>query len=872
VSANEVWATLLLTDIEGSTSMWEAEPGPMAKAVARHEEIAGEVVAAHGGRILKARGEGDALFCVFESPERATEGAIALQCALASEPWPTKSPISVRVAVHVGSVEGRDGDYFGPTVNRCARLRGVCHGGQIIVSNAVHACCREAFPWIDHGKHRLKDLLDAERVFEVKWSERQFPPLRSLNAFDHNLPVQLTSFVGREAELEALLHAVLDARLVTLTGSGGTGKSRLALQVAAHMVGTSVECVRYVPLADQPPGADVAAALAKGAGVPTANTDDVVAAMSSTLGDREILLVIDNCEHVLDSAAACVARLIRECPSLRVLATSRQNLGLSGEKIVALAPLALPIAGESHPVAAARSESVALLLDRVRLKGGRIALDAASTPLVVDLVRALEGIPLAIEQVAARIAMLGLDTVTERLGRRLDLLSSADRDVEPRQRTVRATIAWSHDLLDDNEKDVFAHLSTFRGAFLLSEASQLVGRDVVAEIESLAHKSLLSTVELSSHERGYRMLETVRDYGRERIATDAPGAYAQHTAWSLSVADRINDQLIGETQAAALSELDRVYGDLMEGVSRTVAARSPLALPLAFAMRRAWLLHGPITDGVTWLDAAVMEAPTDDKRLVADSHNALGAMANACGRREKARHHLEIARESFGRLGDHAKVAACLVNLGITDAMGGDYRAARDAFEAGIDSYRKTTDDRGLASAHLNFARMLLDSGAPEDAAAHYDFALRYYEGQDPLMETTILVGLAEIYAEGVPERALDFVERSLSVLQSAHDPSKLGMALLQLARLLSRAGMEQDALFFATVAKLTTERFGADWSVHASELIRQLEAEFAVQIAAEVAEATRARASAASEGQAIDEGLDAIARVRSTGKLDKTL
>jgi predicted ATPase len=857
----------MLTDIEGSTSMWEKEAAPMASAVERHEEIVSSEVAAHGGQVVKARGEGDALFCVFGRPEHAVASSIAIQRALSAADWPTAQPLRVRIAIHLGEVEGRDGDYFGPTVNRCARLRAAGHGGQIIVSERVYAECAESADFIDHGRHRLKDLLRPEHVYEVSWSQTEFPPLRSLNALDHNLPIQLTSFVGRESDIAALERSLSEARLVTLTGSGGTGKTRLSLQVAAHAAGSGFQTVRFVSLSGLPIESDVAAAIAKGLGVPTVGAEDPLTATIAAYGSTNALIVVDNCEHVIESVATSVLRLLSECPNIRVLATSRERIGLNGEKVVVLGPLSLPAPDETHPVQALQSEAVALLIDRIRLKGGQFALDSASTPGVVRLTRALGGIPLAVEQAAARIATLGLDAVIERLGDRLDMLSSKDRDIEPRHRTVRATIAWSHDLLSSEEKRTFAYIATFQGAFLLKEASELVGREVVDEVESLAHKSLLSAVELSSHERAYQLLDTLRDYGRERIPEDAPGAFDSHTVWCSETADRLNGLLVGETQAQALFDLDRLYPDLMEGVRRTVAARSPLALPLAFAMRRAWLLHGPTTDGVAWLDAAVMDAPHDDRRLVADAHNALGAMANACGHHAKALEHLETARRAFDELGDLSKVGAAYVNLGITFAMDGSYASARESFEAGIAAYRKTTDERGLAAAHLNFGRMLLDSGSPEDAAAHYDQALRYYEGSDPLMETTILTGLAEIHVDSAPQRALDSIERALQILRRAHDPSKLGMALVQLAGVCVRAGLFEDSAYCAAAARGVTERLGAAWSAHAGGQLASLDATLAERLSSGDSAMIQARARSSTYNDVIEHALGAVVRVRSIGR-----
>jgi predicted ATPase/class 3 adenylate cyclase len=500
--------TFLFTDVVGSTQRWESNAPAMAAALAIHDrEIAG-AVSGHGGRVLKTKGEGDSTVSVFATPADALAAAADAQRAL---------ELPVRMAVHVGTAEARDGDYFGPTLNRAARLRAIAHGGQIICSRAAAEAAEkrlaDGLGLIDLGTHQLKDLAEPERVFQLVADglAAEFPALLSLSAAHTNLPAQLTSFIGRETELERVAELLGASRLVTLTGAGGSGKTRLALQAAADAVEEhpgGVWLAELAPIADPTHVANAVAGAVRATVAPGASAADAAA---RAIADNEALLVVDNCEHVIDAAAAMVTQLLASCPNLRVLATSRERLRVAGETA-----WPVPTLDVSDDVA---SEAVRLFVDRAREADPDFAFDESNRADVIDVCKRVDAIPLAIELAAARVRTLPPAELVRRLQSHRQVLARGDRTALPRHQSLQATIDWSHSLLSDEERVALRRLSVFRGGCTLEMAERVVAGDdidefeVVDALEGLVDKSLVSLTD-----GRYRMLETVREYALDKLA------------------------------------------------------------------------------------------------------------------------------------------------------------------------------------------------------------------------------------------------------------------------------------------------------------------------------------------------------------------
>jgi predicted ATPase/DNA-binding SARP family transcriptional activator len=516
--------TFLLTDVEGSTRLWERHPSAAQEAIARHDELIASAVAAHGGVLLKTKGEGDSTFSVFASASDAVACAVDAQRAMQAGPWPEQAAIRVRAALHSGEAQIRGADYFGPAVSRCARLRSIASGGQTILSEATAELVRDALPdgasLRDLGAHRLRDLTRPERVTQLCHRDLpdEFPPLRSVDAFPNNLPVQLSTFVGRRHEMAEIKVLLGGHRLVMLTGAGGAGKTRLAIEVGAEVLDAYADGVWFAALAALTDQALVAQTVAAALHLREEAGRDVIDLLAEHLREREALLILDNCEHIVAACASLAEKLLQTCPRLKILATSREALQIAGEAMWRTPSLAVPAETAPPAPVLCQYESVQLFRDRARACAPAFDVDPGNAPAVAEICRRLDGIPLAIELAAARVKTLTAVQIAERLDDRFRLVAGGSRTALPRQQTLRALIDWSYELLTDTERVVFRRLSAFAGGFPLEGAERVCAGegvdvlDVVDLLERLADKSLVT-----ADEGRFVLLETIREYGLERL-------------------------------------------------------------------------------------------------------------------------------------------------------------------------------------------------------------------------------------------------------------------------------------------------------------------------------------------------------------------
>jgi len=522
--------TLLFTDIEGGVRLWEADRDAMAAASARNDHIVREQIEASGGHVFKA--VGDAHRAVFADPVAALSSAVAIQRAVSAEPWASTVPIRVCMALHSGACAERDGDYVGPVVNRAARLLDVGHGGQILVTAATYALLADRLPGgvglRDLGEQRLRDLGRAERVFQVTGPglAEGFGVLRSLDdpALRHNLPSQATSFVGRTAELAELRALVSGgSRLVTIAGPAGIGKSRLALQAAADALdgsGDGAWLAELAPVAEPELVPRIAAAAL---GVREAPGRPVLDTLIDAVADRDLLMILDNAEHMLGAVAELANAVIRSCPRACLLVTSREPLGISGEHVFRVPGLTVPPADLAVPDRLAAFESVQLFAEHAAMHQRGFIVDDANAAAVAAICVRLDGIPLALELAAARLGSLSVSEISARLDQRFWLLTTGSRTALPRHQTLRALIDWSYDLLSPQERIVFDRLSVFAGGWTLEAAEAVASGGDVAEwqvldlLAALVGKSLVQADVIHGSTR-YRLLETLRAYAAERLA------------------------------------------------------------------------------------------------------------------------------------------------------------------------------------------------------------------------------------------------------------------------------------------------------------------------------------------------------------------
>ncbi len=543
----------------------------MQPALARHDEIVRTAIESHDGYVVKTTGDG--FHAAFTNAHDAVDAAVDAQLALRREPWAATGPLVVRMGVHTGPAELRDGDYYGTAVNRAARLMSVAHGGQIVVSLATEELVQEhGVELLDLGEHVLKDLSRAERVFQVVHPELRsdFPVLRSLDAFPGNLPAQVTSFVGRDDDVAQIVEMLAEgAALVTLIGTGGVGKTRLAVQVAAEVLAQFADGAWFCDLASARDGDAMAQVVATALGCvqrPGLSLADSIVEYAKV---RELLVVLDNCEHLLDEAGALAEAMIQECPGGRLVATSREAFGVRGERVVRVRSLAAPDPSATGDELL-QSAAVRLFADRAADAGADTTWNDAQWAAVGEICRRVDGIPLAIELAAARVASMRPTDIAAHLDERFRLLTGTRRGRVERHQTLRATVEWSYQLLEADDRAVFDRLGVFAGTFDTAGASAVASDDdldswrIVDSIASLVAKSMLVVEDGPDDTTRYAMLETLRQFARERLeeAGDADRWRRRHAEYYVTFAEAAGPGLRGPDEVVWMARLVSEFDNL----------------------------------------------------------------------------------------------------------------------------------------------------------------------------------------------------------------------------------------------------------------------------------------------------------------------
>jgi predicted ATPase/class 3 adenylate cyclase len=829
--------SFLFTDVEGSTALLRRlGDGDHATVLADHHRLIREALAAHGGREVNI--QGNAVFAVFGTARGCAAAAIAIQQAIAAYSWPAGEMLRVRIGIHAGEAEQTATGLMGMEVDRGARIAAVAHGGQILVSAAAAALLGDTVPdgasLRDLGRHRLKDLGRPEQIFQLDAPglAAAFPLLKSLDnpRLPNNLPAQASSFVGRDAELSGVSELVATSRLVTLTGASGSGKTRLALQVAAGLLDGSGDGVWFTDLAPVADAGLVARTVANVLGVLPEAGRGVTDMLAEAIGERSLLILLDNCEHLIDGCAKVADALLRACPNLALLATSREPLGIDGEQIYRVPTLATPGPDDDLP-AIRGSEAVRLLADRAARAGAQLVLDESTAPVIAQICRRLDGIPLAIELAAARLRVMSVTELDARLDQRFSLLTGGSRAAPPRQQTLLATIDWSWELLTGAERDMLARLSVFVGGFDLT-ACETVGAgiavgEVVDLLAALVDKSLVQFDEAGGGPARYRLLETVRQFAAQRLdeqgsnATDGVGA--RHRDYYLTLAETAAPELIASDQAAWLDRLDAELGNLRAAIAFSQRHADPEpGLRLAASLRIFWSARGHAAEAADSLRAlldlpaakepgaaraqalataaTLVEQPAaadaycaeamriaevmGDDHLIADIVAIRAFRLIRAGQNAAALPLVENALGLAHRLGDRHLTARLLYDRSdALDSEGDHAAAARDAAES-LDLFRQLGDLRETGRVLSNLAYDEVAAGKLEPARAHLNESLgihRELKDKHGVVYASLNLGIAE-YLSGSQAAAAGLFAESLQLARRLFLSEGMGYALLGLA------------------------------------------------------------------------------------------
>jgi predicted ATPase/class 3 adenylate cyclase len=768
--------TFLFSDIEGSTQRWDSAPAAMDAAIKRHEGLLRAAFSRHHGHVFKTVGDA---FCVaFARSSDALAAAIEAQRTLCAQDFSAVGGLHVRMALHVGEASERDGDYFGPAVNTVARLISAGHGDQILLSAVTRDLTFRHLPdgvsMTDLGMHRLRDLHEPLRVWQLRIEglRSKFPPLKSLGALSNNLPSARTSFVGRGSELAAIEELLRDQRLLTLVGPGGVGKTRLAVQVGSKNVDAFPDGVWFVDLAPIADEALVGSVIAKVLGVSQRRGHRVEETIPRWLARQKLLLIIDNCEHLLDTVASIADAILAAAPNVILLVTSRQALGIGGEKIVRLSTLEVPSGTADLTAAVAeRFGSIALFADRAALVDSSFALSDENAPIVAEICKRLDGIPLAIELAAARVKMLNVSNLARRLDERFKILTGGNRVALPRQKTLQALVDWSYELLTSPERALFNRLGIFAGGVSLDAAREICASDNVEatdlfdSLSSLVDKSLV-VADTSGEREHYRLLETTRAYALEKLSAAEREELAQrHATYFCAQAEAADKRYGTESNAQWLAEVELELDNYRAALQWALTDEKDAAIggALAGALEQLWFRGGLSAEGVGWIGRAqALIDETAQPRVVARLWRALAWLFDGKEKYDAASHALEL----YESISDETGKAWALVFLGFGVHQMGRPEESISIYGRALTAMRSAGNRWGAAVIVNRQATIHRDRGEIQQARELYLHALAEAKALGTEASAAVVLSdLAELeFSDGNVERAVELTGEALAI------------------------------------------------------------------------------------------------------------
>lgn len=840
--------TFVFTDIVGSTRLWEQHPALMGEAVRRHDDILRGIFTAAGGHIFKTVGDA---FCVaFAEPASALAASAGVQRSLAGSEWGDTGPILVRIGIHTGSAEFRDDDYFGGTLNRTARIEAAAHGGQILVSGVTRALALDNLPpdlqFHELGEHRLKGLERPEQLFQLSGPglAGAFPPPRSLSVLPNNLPAQTTSFIGRGAELEAATrHLSGTTRLLTLTGTGGTGKTRLSLEAGTRLLDSFRDGVWLVELALINDPARLPGTIIATLGLREEPDRPATDTLLDALRRQNLLLILDNCEHLATAVATLGSRLLKTCPDLRILASSRSALGIAGEVTLPVPPLAIfdlhrhRPSGPGLAAQLAGNEAVLLFAERARAVRPDFVIDDSNAAAVAEICSRLDGIPLALELAAARLRLLDPGQIASRLADRFRLLRTSDQQRLPHQQTLQALVDWSHDLLTEQEKILFRRLGVFAGGRSLEAieavcpCGSLDEADILDVLQGLVEKSLVSTEAGESGDQRYTLIESVWHYSREalRASGEEDRLREAHARWFLGWAGDAEPHFQRADQARWLARFDDDLFNL-ENAIRWFLGRglAPEAMRTLCAIGRPLEVRGYLTEGLSLARDILALPGQPPPGLAAKTQMVAGRMAWALDRYDEARiHGLEAVRLA-DLAADTGLAAMGRGILAFLDRGDGNLEAAEVGFKRCLEDGRKAGNSQAEALGLAGLGRVAADRGQTAEGLKLSEAGMAIHRANgDHYILGLMLWGIARTcIAAGDTARAESALREWTSITSALGNQWAMPYILQTLASAACASGRFDRAARLLGAAEARREHFGfrlsiAEQAEHDADLAR---------------------------------------------------
>ncbi len=820
--------TFLFTDIEGSTRLLQDLGDRYAQVLADYRQLLRTASARGDGYEVDT--QGDAIFLVFPRAKDALAAAVAAQRAICSHQWPGGLSVRVRMGLHTGEPVGAATGYVGMDVHRAARICAAGHGGQMLLSDTTQALVAKELPegvsLRDLGEHRLKDLAHPHRLFQVMLADfpTEFPPLKSLEALPNNLPIQLTSFIGRDQEIAEIKRLLDTTRLLTLTGTGGSGKTRLALQVGSDLLESFEGGVWLVELASLSDPDLVPQTAASALGVREQAGRSILATLIDSLRPKHLLLVLDNCEHLLSACATLSDTLLRACPELRMLATSREGLGIAGELSYHVPSLSVPDLRHLPPLERlADHDAVRLFIERARFAQSTFTMTETNGSAVAQICHRLDGIPLAIELAAARVKSMSVERIAERLTDRFRLLAGGSRTALRRHQTLRDAIDWSYDLLSEQERIALRRLAVFIGGFTVDAAEAVCRGDRIAEgdvLDLLTHlvdKSLVM-IEQGSQER-YRMLETIREYALDRLheAGELEELWRRHRDFFQALAEESYAALVGSASPQWLRRLRDEHDNIRTALRWSLDHEDvERAADMAAAMSRFWEIRGFYSEGRAWLQELLEKGQHLSLRARAKVLTGAGLLALGPGDLVQAVRLSEEGLALFRELGDQEELMRSLSLAGFCNMWVGNYERADALLDESAALARQRGDlfmvasalnQRGYVAARRSdygLATTLLEESLPY---------LRRFSSKQTIGFPLCRLGLVKYY-QGEFKQANELFQEALIGFRELEDPEGIVWALNGLGRVLRSMGDHESAAEVYRESLIICSEVGLQWEM----------------------------------------------------------